>query len=303
MRLSSRNPRTLRHLLIMLVCSTTLICAARAEAFSSGPQTQTVPEIAPGRLSANPALITDNSRDPLKDNDFLRITFLPNSVEVRTPGRPGVAVRSFFGSTRFYEPPIAVTRIADFNGFAPKADLDLVAMRCQPHLGGADPRLATWPNLAQMIVSDFADQHFPCNPPNPSVPANLAFCLASAYADVATQPVVIALISALQLGQALFTIKSGDFIFDTYGIDANHSGLGFVVKGLPVPLNAAETLEKSVVPEYLLKNINLADANCRCIRVAPYTRRDQDVLPANLIWARGKLGPNGLCSKYVKRLP
>lgn len=101
----------------------------------------------------------------------------------------------------------------------------------------------------------------------------------------------------------MFLIKNGDFILDAYGIDPDHSGLGFVVKGLAVPLSAAETLEQSVVPEYLLRNLNLADLNCRCIRVSKYEGRDQDVLPAKTVWNKGKLGPGGLCSSYVKRLP
>lgn len=300
--ISPDSPKT-RHLVMMLVCSTIFIFASQAAAFSSGEEAQSMPEIGVGGSfhSSNPSLITDRSRDPAVDNDFMRITFLPASVGVTSPGRPGVALRAFFGSTRFYDPPIEVEQIADFNGFAPDAGKDLVAMRCRPATPDADPFLATWPNLSKMLITDLADQHYSC-PPS-SIPGNIAFCLAQQYSDPPVQPVVTALINALQFGQQLFLIESGDFLNDAYGINANNSGLGFVVKGLPVPLSAAETLEQSVVPEYLLRNINLADGNCRCIRVAPYPGRDQDVLPAKTVWNKGKLGPGGLCSSYVKRLP
>ena len=181
MRPLSANPKTPSFLLVVSVCSAMLICAARAEAFSSAPQAETSPGIAAvgPSATANPALITDNSKDPLFYDDFMRITFLPKSVDVMTPGKsgPNGILRAFFGSTRFYTPPIPVTRIADFNGFKPVAGLDLVAMRCQPRLGDADPRLAIWPHLAQMLVSDLADQHFSC-PASPSIPENVAFCLA-----------------------------------------------------------------------------------------------------------------------------
>ncbi|MGO9056934.1 MAG: hypothetical protein ACLQU2_06035 [Candidatus Binataceae bacterium] len=254
--------------------------------------------------ASNPAVITDNSKDPLFYDDFMRITFLPKSVDVMTPGKsgPNGILRAFFGSTRFYAPPIPVTRIADFNGFKPVASYDLVAMRCQPRLGDADPRLAIWPNLAHMLIADLADRHFSCA--SPSTPENVAFCLAENYKDTPEPLAVTALINALKFAEELFALKGGNLLYDLYGIDPDHSGLGLVVKGPVVPnITAAETLTQSVVPEYLLKNINLADLNCRCIRVAGYPGRDQSVLPADLVWNQGKLGSGGLCSQYVKKLP
>jgi hypothetical protein len=286
MHLVFRNPKTGWHLLMMLVCSTTLICASRAEAFSED--------------DFNPAVITDRARDPLVYNDFLRITFAPSTVPVSTPSRP-TELRAFFGSTRVYEPPLSVEAIADFNGFAADASSDLVAMRCRPRTTAADPRLATWPNLATMLISDLANRQYSCPPPPSPEPANVAYCLAQQYTDTAVQPVVNTLIAALEFGHQLFLL--GAFLSDNYGIDADHSGLGFVVRGQAVALNAAEALEQSVVPEYLLRNIALADAHCRCIRVAPYSGRDQDLLPAQLVWDRGELSTDGLCSHYVNRLP
>jgi hypothetical protein len=281
-----RNPKACWHLLVILVCSTTFICVSQAEAFSKD--------------DFNPAVITDRSRDPVIYNDFLRITVVPGDVPIFIPSRP-TRLRAFFGSTRFSKPPLSVEAIADFNGVPVDSSIDLVAMRCRPHTTAADPHLATWPTLARMLIRDFADQQYSCPPPPSPAPANVAYCLAQQYMDTPEQPVVDALIGALQSGQELFLL--GNFLFDTYGIDLDHSGLGFVVKGQAVPLNAAEVLEQSVVPEYLLRNINLADANCRCIRVVPYSGRDQDLLPVQLVWEQRRLDPGGLCSHYVERLP
>lgn len=151
---SSRGLKTF-HVLMVLAVSTLLVWVSNAAAFSSGDEAQVAPEIGVGAPfhSSNPALITDRSHAPSLDNDFMRITFLPASVPVTTPARPGVALRSFFGSTRFYDPPIQVEQIANFNGFAAEKDKDLVAMRCRPQRPDADPYLATWPNLAKMLVS------------------------------------------------------------------------------------------------------------------------------------------------------
>lgn len=285
---------------ISLACSIILISSAQAVAFSGRPQA--TPQVSERNYFqfSNPAIITDRSRDPLIYDDFMRITFLPSNVDVTTPSRP-IALRAFFGSTRFYEPAISVSEIANFNGFKPNPNLDLVAMECRPHPGVADPYYATWPNLAKMLIHDFGSEHYDCSPPG-STPANTAYCLAEQYTDPSTQPVINALINALMFGQKLFQIENGNFLYDEYGIDANHSGLGLVVKGPAVPSNAAQTLEQSVVPEYLLLNLNLADLNCRCIRVAPYDGRDQDLLSARTVWKRGRLGANGLCDSYVNRL-
>jgi len=276
-----------RLLLCLLLCWTTLGAPSAAWAHKDD-------------TDDNPAVITDASRDPAIYNDFLRITFVPSNVEVTTPGRPS-AVRAFFGSSRFYDPPLPVEAIADYNGFAADATRDLVAMTCRPHTATADPRLATWPNLAKMLASDLADRQYACPPPLSPEPGNVAYCAAKMFADAPVQPVIDGLIAALVFGKALFDL--GSFIGDSYGVNANHSGLGFVVRGPAVPLNAAQVLEQSVVPEYLLRNVKLAEANCRCIRVAPYPGRDEDVLPPKLIWDKGKLDEQGACTRRVNRLP
>jgi len=154
-----------------------------------------------------------------------------------------------------------------------------------------------------MIVTDFGTKGYAC-PAAPGADAsNAAYCLAAAFRDVPQQPIINAVIVALQLGQQLFAISNGNWLYDNYGIDYNHSGLGMVVRGPSVPLTAAEALEQSVVPEYLLRNVNLASANCRCIRVPSYPGRDEHLLPPKFVWANGDLDDEGRCVSVVSRLP
>ncbi len=78
------------------MCLATLICAARAEAFSDEPQAQSPLALGvsdPDQIS-NRAVIMDNSRDPLFYDDFMRITFLPQTVDVTTPGKSAL-LRAF----------------------------------------------------------------------------------------------------------------------------------------------------------------------------------------------------------------
>lgn len=210
MNISFRTTQCRIYRITVLACVAALACAARAEAFSDTRQAQTSSGAAASSLaqSSNPAVITDNSRDPLFYDDFMRITFLPYSIYVRTPGK-ATLLRAFFGSPRFYTPSIPVTKIADFNGFAPKASYDLVAMRWQPRLGDADPRYAIWPNLAQMLVSDLADQHFSC-PASPSVPENIAYSGPKNYKDTPRPLAVTALINSLEFAEEPFPLKEGD---------------------------------------------------------------------------------------------
>jgi hypothetical protein len=61
-------------------------------------------------------------------------------------------------------------------------------------------------------------------------------------------------------------------LISNYGIYPAFTGLGFTVwgssaGGATVPMLTAGILRNSVVPEYLLKNATLEEANCRCVQV------------------------------------
>jgi hypothetical protein len=86
--------------------------------------------------------------------------------------------------------------------------------------------------------------------------------------------------------------SGANVLYDLYGIGYGFSGLGFSVKGSylsgsNVALTSGEALAQSVVPEYLVKNVTLAEGGCRCIRVKPYPGRDEEFMNWNLVFWMG----------------
>lgn len=53
-------------------------------------------------------------------------------------------------------------------------------------------------------------------------------------------------------------------------------------------MKSEQILAKSISFEYLLKNVSLADAGCRCIAVMPYTDRSKEVLDPRTTVIPGK---------------
>jgi hypothetical protein len=79
-----------------------------------------------------------------------------------------------------------------------------------------------------------------------------------------------------------------------YGIFAAFAGTGYSVKDSyyldKQPMTAQQILAKSISSEYILKNVSLADAGCRCISVAPYDGRSADPLDPEFIEQAGGAG-------------
>jgi hypothetical protein len=262
-----------------------------------------------GLLFQSPAVITDQSRHPPYYNDFLREIYVtPQTPPVNMVGKPnGVQLRAFFGDTRFYFPPITPAAIASYAGGPTNPAYDLVVMECRPtDIPTVDPELITWPILAQLLLQDITPPSS-CSP-LPASTAAQAWCLAKAFVDIsvntATTPVVTTLYNAIKLGKDLFAINSGDganLLYDLYGIGYGHSGLGFAVNGsVSGNFNAAQTLQESIVPEYLLENVTLEQAHCHCVRIPSYNNRDDQPLSPAFVWSRGSLD-DGDC-RIVNRI-
>ncbi|HEY6352775.1 MAG TPA: hypothetical protein VI636_25550 [Candidatus Angelobacter sp.] len=87
-----------------------------------------------------------------------------------------------------------------------------------------------------------------------------------------------------------------------YGIYPAFSGLGYSVKDsyslASQPMTSQQILVKSVSSEYILKNVSLADAGCRCISVSPYPGRSNAPFDPGFIL---QAGGDGAC-KPVNRL-
>jgi hypothetical protein len=282
-----------RAIATLLMTVLPAIAWSTAFAFSDSLITQS------GRES--PAVITDNSRNPLIDDDFLREIYVPPGLKVTMLGKQ-TQIRTFFGNSTFYSPPITPREIADYAGGTTNPDFDLVVMRCKPiDTKAVDPELAIWPNVAKFLVEDLT--------PNGGCPgsstADQAWCLANSFQDTSNKPLIISLYNAISFGKDLFSINNGDganLLYDLYGIGYGHSGIGFVVKGSASgDFTATQTLVNSVVPEYLLQNVALGDADCHCVQIPSYQGRDDEPLSTNFVWNRGSLD-GGACRK-VKRIP
>jgi hypothetical protein len=228
----------------------------------------------------------------------------------------GVQRRAFVSATVMYQPPLTVEEIVHYVGGDPNPARDLVAMRCRP----PDPStleavLATWPHVFAALVADLGTAYTPADCPAQSSDAvdRQVYCAAVAFADRPETKVPLALANAITMGALAFELTGAPFqptgsttgadvLFDVYGVGFGFSGLGFAVKdsflaGHSVALTAGQALEQSVVPEYLLDNVTLAEGNCRCIRVKPYANRDQSPLNWDAVTA---VGNQSLCTMLTK---
>ncbi len=270
--------------------------------------------IAAPNYMKTPAGISDTSRDASSYGDFMRAIWVQSGTQVSYVGRQNVNLRVFFTATSFIKPAITVDQYLTLVGNYYPSGQDLVLMRCRPSADqrqNVNPILATWPNVFSAIVSDFQGSGFSC-PPNPADGNNVMYCAAVAYQD-AQQAVFVtglsaALTSATQIFQNSTSSAGAKALKTDYGIYPEFTGLGYVASGSGFvnTMSTAQILRESVVPEYLLENVTLVDAGCRCIQVPQYgntknpdLRHTKPVDP-NYIWQKGKL-QSGACH-VIKKL-
>lgn len=253
----------------------------------------------------DPARITDELREETP-NDFLRVTFVPAGVSVTTLARPG-ALRAFATATAFYLPPLPLKEFPLYSGLVNDDSKTLVALRCRPlHPETVDATLATWPNLFHAIERDVHRDPAECSSlSTASEPELQAFCFAHAYTDPAGSTVPRTLAATFDYAAQAFDAQHTQlaaWLRSQYGVFPAFSGLGFSVKDSyyldTQPMTSAQLLDKSVSPEYVLKNVSLKEAGCSCISVAPYPGRADDRLDPKFI---AKAGGDGEC-KAVKSL-
>ena len=263
--------------------------------------------------------------------DFTRVFFTNKALPITNIGRADkvyqgklIQARAFMSATILYRPPRSVIDNAHFVGSDDPGPgtYDLVAMRCSPSdPGQLQPLMATWPNLFKAATSDLADlmAYTPADCPTPSLDSTYSvdqrlYCSAQAFSDSPSTMVPVVLQHAVHAGATIFRMtgtpflptgssKGADVLYDLYGIGAGFSGLGYSVKnsylvsqGGNIALTASQSLEQSVVTEYVVLNVPLKDANCRCVRVSPYANRDASLLDWDHVWAAGQLDPgDGHC--------
>jgi hypothetical protein len=250
-----------------------------------------------------PVAATGSVREALP-NDYLRVSFLPAGVAVTTLSRLD-ALRAFATATPIYDPPLKVADLPAYSGLINNDANVLVAMRCRPqHPEAVDALLATWPDVFLAIERDVPLAPEACNSTADDT-ATQAACYARAFHDPATTSVPTSLANTFNYAGVLFDDKHvalAKWLKDKYGIFSAFSGIGYSVKDSynldTQPMSSQQILIKSISPEYILKNVSLADAGCRCISVPAYANRSADPLDPDFI---AQSGGDGVCVE-VKRL-
>jgi len=284
---------TLTRSAFFLVCS----CAVF---FSTGCATH---RVSAANLGSAPVVISDSVRESLP-GDYLRVSFLSVGTPVTNLSRPG-ALRAFTTATALYSPPLKLADMPNYSGLVNNDEKMLVAMRCRPpHPEAVDAVLATWPNVFLAVQHDVPLAPGACDA-KPTDPATQMTCFARAFSDPPATKVPSSLAHTFNYAATLYTpdhAALADWLQKNYGIYPAFSGMGYSVKDSysldKQPMTSQEMLVKSVSSEYILKNVTLVEAGCRCISVAPYPGRSNDPLDPDFIL---QAGGDGSC-KTVDRL-
>ena len=254
---------------------------------------------------APPVVVTGSVREALP-NDYLRVSFLPAGVPVTSLSRPG-ALRAFASATPLYAPPLRLADLPAYYGLVNSDSSVLVAMRCRPqHPENVDALLATWPNVFLAIQRDVPRGPGACTSA-PLTPAVQAACYARAFSDPPATSVPTALANTFSYAAVLFDANHAalaKWLKDNYGIFPAFSGIGYSVKDSyyldTQPMTSQQILVKSISSEYILKNVPLAAAGCRCISVPPYPGRSAGRIDPDFI---ARAGGDGVCTQVETLAP
>jgi hypothetical protein len=226
----------------------------------------------------------------------MRVSFVSATTKVTSLGRPG-AFRAFATAAALYEPPMKLADLPAYSGLVNNDAQVLVAMRCRPSQPEkVDAVLATWPNVFAAIERDVPVDAAACNA-QPADAATQMACYARGFSDPALTAVPASLAHAFEYAGVLYDGQHAalaNWLQSKYGIYPAFAGTGYSVKDSyyldKQPMTAQQILAKSISPEYVLKNVSLADAGCRCISVAPYDGRSADPLDPEFIEQAGGSG-------------
>jgi hypothetical protein len=276
-----------------LVCSCVVLFATGCAAHRAGK----------ANLAPAPVLISDSGREALP-GDYVRVSFLSAGTPVTSLSRPG-ALRAFTTATALYSPPLKLAEMPYYSGLVNDDGKVLVAMRCRPpHPAAVDAVLATWPNVFLAVQRDVPLTSGACDA-TPTDAGKQMACFAKAFSDPPDTKVPSSLAHTFNYAATLYDADHktlAAWLQKNYGIYPAFSGMGYSVKDSysidKQPMSSQAVLVKSVSSEYILKNVSLGDAGCRCISVAPYPGRSNDPVDPNFI---SQAGGDGAC-KTVDRL-
>ncbi|HEY2168173.1 MAG TPA: hypothetical protein VGJ30_00995 [Candidatus Angelobacter sp.] len=276
-----------------IVCSCVVLFATGCAAHRAGT----------ANLASAPVVISDSVREALP-GDYLRVSFLPPGTPVTNLSRPG-ALRAFTTATALYSPPLKLADMPYYSGLVNDDAKVLVAMRCRPpHPEAVDAILATWPNVFLAVQRDVPLPSGACEAA-PTDPATQMAYFAKAFSDPPATKIPSSLAHTFNYAATVYDADHkplADWLQKNYGIYPAFSGMGYSVKDSysidKQPMSSQQVLVKSVSSEYILKNVTLAEAGCRCISVAPYPGRSNDPVDPDFIV---QAGGDGAC-KAVDRL-
>jgi hypothetical protein len=275
----------------------------QVEALQQAPQ-QHIVQTPISLASPAPVLVVNRVRET-NPNDFLRVSFFPKPTPVTTLGRPG-ATRAFATATAQYAPPLTLQQMPLYSGLEDQPASIMVALRCRATDPAAvDATLATWPNVFAAILRDHPVTTSDCAAPTD--PQTQVSCFAKAYVENPGSNAPIMIAEAFEYATKLFDsthTSLAQWLQSNYGIYPAFSGLGYSAKGTynlgpKSPMTVQQILTGSISSEYLLKNVTLAQAGCRCISVDPYPGRSADPLDPDFIT---QAGGDGTCTAVPKLL-
>ena len=258
--------------------------------------------VRPASLAQAPLVVSDTVRESLP-NDYMRVSFLPAGVKVTSLSRPG-ALRAFATATPLDVPPLQLKDLPAYSGLVNNDAQVLVAMRCRPtQPEKVDAVLATWPNVFLAIQRDVPVEPGACTA-QPANTATAMACYAKGFNDPPSTAVPLSLAHVFGYAGALYDTEHAPmakWLQDNYGIYPAFAGSGYSIKDSysldKEPMTSEQILVKSVSSEYILKNVPLSDAGCRCISVAPYAGRSDARLDPDFIW---QAGGDGMCTSVEK---
>ncbi len=241
------------------------------------------------------ALTSEQTRQPAY-NDFLRLIFA-NIAPATNLGGPN-AYRVSLGATAFYNPPITNPQIATFSGLPVNSTVPLFAMRCiPPPNSAAAPAIAFWPNLISAMLTDYE-----ANPPAAGSADEAILTIAQGFSDISSPVATESLSNALSTGEQFFEsypkggpeeISAADMqaqMSRRFGTSVGFTGLGYAAAGTQTSpsFDSTQVLQSIVIPDFILKNVTLAEAGCHCVELAPtIPNRDQRKLDPDFIIREG----------------
>jgi len=245
-----------------------------------------------------------NLKDEKNISDFFRMFFLSRGTSFSgSLGRPD-ADRVFVAPAKVFTKPMALGTAAKYLGNDYREIEDVYLLKCNPHdTRILDARLATWPNVFDLIAEKVQMSEADCKTNSPKSSEEQASCIAGKYsATRAGTDAHDSLAYMFKGATELYDKKLGGLLKKEYGITKNSFiGTGHIVSGTGAGrrLDINDLLIDANVPEYLVKNVSISTASCKCIVVTPYNKRQDQEFSISVF---SKIKEIGKCHK-MEQLP